>query len=238
MVANFRSYEGQIRLLTSVIAAHPELKLNYKEIHKYFGDSTPDGIQFQFRAIKKDAENMRKGIDPSGKGSAGESTPVTPKSAVPKTPRTAGSRKRSAPSGGKSTVSKKLKDSTAKTTQDISTIVDDDSEGEFPPLAMTPTKKRGSSDKPTQMTREHTTVNLDTNETPSLQSAQITTPDDEDELRILTPADAGAAFSFSQSAPNVSASFNTHTTPWSHGNAYFTVSTQESYIADGYEDEC
>lgn len=30
MVANFRSYEGQIRLLTSVIAAHPELKLNYK----------------------------------------------------------------------------------------------------------------------------------------------------------------------------------------------------------------
>lgn len=30
MVANFRSYEGQLRLLTAVIAAHPDLKLNYK----------------------------------------------------------------------------------------------------------------------------------------------------------------------------------------------------------------
>lgn len=30
MPANFRSYEGQLRLLTAVIAAHPELRLNYK----------------------------------------------------------------------------------------------------------------------------------------------------------------------------------------------------------------
>lgn len=30
MPANFRSYEGQLRLLTAVVAAHPELKLNYK----------------------------------------------------------------------------------------------------------------------------------------------------------------------------------------------------------------
>lgn len=30
MPANFRTYEGQSRLLTAVIAAHPGLKLNYK----------------------------------------------------------------------------------------------------------------------------------------------------------------------------------------------------------------
>lgn len=34
MVANFRSYEGQLRLLTAVVAAHPELKLNYKGTSK------------------------------------------------------------------------------------------------------------------------------------------------------------------------------------------------------------
>lgn len=28
--ANFRTYEGQNRLLTAIIAAHPDLKLNYK----------------------------------------------------------------------------------------------------------------------------------------------------------------------------------------------------------------
>lgn len=30
MPANFKTYEAQARLLAAVIAAHPELKLNYK----------------------------------------------------------------------------------------------------------------------------------------------------------------------------------------------------------------
>ncbi|KAG6012286.1 hypothetical protein E4U54_007627 [Claviceps lovelessii] len=116
--ANYKTYEAQARLLRAVVAAHPEVKWNYKaiaacygsdmsehalnhrfrkiraqslviklgrergfdmrdlcvdenklpstqervdqkNIAKYFGQSTADGIQFQFRAYKKDAETLR-----------------------------------------------------------------------------------------------------------------------------------------------------------------------------------
>lgn len=131
-----------------------------------------------------------------------------------------------------------MKESATKTAPDFIAGLDDDSDEDFPLLTLTPTKKSGSANKQTKGAREHGTVNLDTNEAPSLQSAQATTPDDEDELRILTPADAGAAFSFSQSAPHASASFDTHASTWSHGNARFADPTDEPYIADEYEDEC
>ncbi|KAH7318684.1 hypothetical protein B0I35DRAFT_409535 [Stachybotrys elegans] len=116
--ANYKSYEAQARMVRAIVAAHPEVKWNYKEIcacygsdmtehalnhrlrrlraqcaivregrlqgydmkdlgpiddlpqkqedvdktniAKYFGESTADGIQFQFRAIKKDADQLRK----------------------------------------------------------------------------------------------------------------------------------------------------------------------------------
>ncbi|KAL2760828.1 hypothetical protein ACRALDRAFT_2024729 [Sodiomyces alcalophilus JCM 7366] len=113
--SNFKSYEAQARLLRAIIAAHPEVKWNHKEICKFygsdmteyalqhrfrtlkrhadvvfqaandhnmdcrtipadlpkdqnqiariFGSSTPDGIQFQFRSIKKDADAMRTAAD-------------------------------------------------------------------------------------------------------------------------------------------------------------------------------
>ncbi|EGR44958.1 uncharacterized protein TRIREDRAFT_111604 [Trichoderma reesei QM6a] len=116
--ANYKTYEAQARMVRAIVAAHPEVKWNYKEIAacygsdmsehalnhrfrrlraqavivregrkegfdmkdmipdgdlpvtqeaveknniaKYFGESTPDGIGFQFRGIKKDAETLRK----------------------------------------------------------------------------------------------------------------------------------------------------------------------------------
>ncbi|KAG6000805.1 hypothetical protein E4U21_005003 [Claviceps maximensis] len=116
--ANYKSYEAQARMVRAMVAAHPEVKWNYKaiaacygsdmsehalnhrfrkiraqslviklgrergfdmrdlcadetqlpltqeavdqkNIAKYFGQSTADGIQFQFRAYKKDAEKLR-----------------------------------------------------------------------------------------------------------------------------------------------------------------------------------
>lgn len=35
MVANFRTEDAQRRLLTAVIAAHPELKLNFKGRYRF-----------------------------------------------------------------------------------------------------------------------------------------------------------------------------------------------------------
>ncbi|KAH8733360.1 hypothetical protein BGZ61DRAFT_528665 [Ilyonectria robusta] len=117
--ANYKTYEAQARMVRAIVAAHPEVKWNYKEIAacygtdmtdhalnhrfrrlraqaivirdgraqgfdmkdmstddnflpktqenvdkhniaKYFGQSTADGIQFQFRTIKKDAEQLRQ----------------------------------------------------------------------------------------------------------------------------------------------------------------------------------
>ncbi|RFU73663.1 hypothetical protein TARUN_8586 [Trichoderma arundinaceum] len=116
--ANYKTYEAQARMVRAIVAAHPEVKWNYKDITacygsdmtehalnhrfrrlraqsvivreglkqgydpkylnpdgnlpatqeaveknniaKYFGQSTADGIQFQFRGIKKDADLLRK----------------------------------------------------------------------------------------------------------------------------------------------------------------------------------
>ncbi|KJZ80530.1 hypothetical protein HIM_00380 [Hirsutella minnesotensis 3608] len=116
--ANYKTYEAQARMVRAIVAAHPDVKWNYKEIAacygsdmtehalnhrfrrlraqahiihlarpqgydmknmmnvddlpttkeavevnniaKYFGQSTADGIQFQFRGIKRDAEKLRQ----------------------------------------------------------------------------------------------------------------------------------------------------------------------------------
>ncbi|KAM0324096.1 hypothetical protein ACHAQA_008286 [Verticillium albo-atrum] len=149
---NFKSYEAQARLLRAIIAAHPEVKWNYKaivdfygsdmsesalehrfrvfkthadvvrqarhqkvdcknvpaelpkdkkEIARMFGGSTADGIQFQFRAIKQDANTLKTTVNSGGdaasalnlstasgmstprggKGSASASTPASKRSA-------------------------------------------------------------------------------------------------------------------------------------------------------------
>lgn len=88
MPANFRSYEGQLRLLTAVIAAHPELRLNYKgksaisssrnqrsptslpstvrlvltrpDIATHYGsDWSASGVEHFFRPIKKNGQAIQ-----------------------------------------------------------------------------------------------------------------------------------------------------------------------------------
>ncbi|KAL4726056.1 hypothetical protein ACLX1H_006732 [Fusarium chlamydosporum] len=146
--ANYKTYEAQARMVRAIVAAHPEVKWNYKEIAacygsdmtehalnhrfrkvrastqlihiaraqgfdmkdltadenllpstqqaidkkniaKYFGQSTTDGIQFQFRAIKKDAEALRQTANNggdvagclnlgAGSGPSGPNTPSKP----------------------------------------------------------------------------------------------------------------------------------------------------------------
>ncbi|MBE3041054.1 hypothetical protein IMZ48_00390 [Candidatus Bathyarchaeota archaeon] len=80
------------------------------DICKYFGESTTDGIQFQFRSIKKDAQSLRGAVDngedptaalsftagtPSSKRSPAKSTPGTGRSTA--TVKSTGGRKRKAP---------------------------------------------------------------------------------------------------------------------------------------------
>lgn len=88
MPANFRSYEGQLRLLTAVIAAHPDLRLNYKgkfavhltpfpsiytshpslvrlvltrpDIANHYGsDWSASGVEHFFRPIKKNGKAIQ-----------------------------------------------------------------------------------------------------------------------------------------------------------------------------------
>ncbi|TAQ86433.1 hypothetical protein B7494_g5243 [Chlorociboria aeruginascens] len=66
---NWKSYESTVRLLSAVIAAHPDLKLNYDEIAKYFGDGLKyKGAWNRLSIINRNAEALRSavhaGIDP------------------------------------------------------------------------------------------------------------------------------------------------------------------------------
>ncbi|EFY97304.2 hypothetical protein X797_006186 [Metarhizium robertsii] len=152
--ANYKTYEAQARMVRAIVAAHPDVKWNYKEIAacygsdmtehalnhrfrrlraqaliiregrpqgfdmkhlsvednmptaqdavdktniaKYFGQSTADGIQFQFRGIKKDADQLRQTHSSGGDVAnclslpSGTSTPTRATAAA----RTPGSRKR------------------------------------------------------------------------------------------------------------------------------------------------
>ena len=80
---NFLEYFKVIPFITwPLLSTHAD-KFNL-DIAKYFGQSTGDGIQFQFRGIKKDAEMLRK-VDRDGGDVAnclplggGSSAPVTP----------------------------------------------------------------------------------------------------------------------------------------------------------------
>ncbi|KAF6841644.1 hypothetical protein CPLU01_00316 [Colletotrichum plurivorum] len=191
---NFKSYEAQARLLRAIVAAHPEVRWNYKEIvkhygsdmtehalnhrfraikahvkvvqdavaqgidcvdipgdlpkgkediAKFFGESTADGIQFQFRSIKKDADSLKhtanSGGNPAtvlsltGAGpSSAHSTPRKPaRTPSSKTPRASG--------GGRSTVKKQP----VIKTQPMSDEEDaEDEDVDYNALEDTPSKSR------------------------------------------------------------------------------------------------
>ncbi|PNH30647.1 hypothetical protein VD0002_g6759 [Verticillium dahliae] len=140
---NFKTYEAQARLVRAMIAAHPEVKWNYKvivdlfgsdmtefalehrfralkahadvvrqareqnvdckdvpadlpkdkkEIARMFGSSTADGIQFQFRAIKQDANTLRATVNSGGNPASVLSLGPGSTASTPRGPRaTAGS---------------------------------------------------------------------------------------------------------------------------------------------------
>ncbi|KAK2069584.1 hypothetical protein P8C59_004146 [Phyllachora maydis] len=59
---NFRTYDAQQRLIVAMLAAHPEFRPNMGEIQKHFGESTADGLGFQFRNLKTLAKQVRDGV--------------------------------------------------------------------------------------------------------------------------------------------------------------------------------
>ncbi|KEY65467.1 hypothetical protein S7711_08307 [Stachybotrys chartarum IBT 7711] len=178
--ANYKSYEAQARMVRAIVAAHPDVKWNYKEITacygsdmtehalnhrfrrlrahcsiiregrkegldmkdllldlpdkqeavdknniaKYFGESTADGIQFQFRGIKKDVQRL-KDVEKAGGDVArclnlgagtGTGTAVSTPTHI-KAPR---------PSGSRSTGGKRKNTSPIKRSQSDDEDMDDD----------------------------------------------------------------------------------------------------------------
>ncbi|KAK6351082.1 hypothetical protein TWF718_004255 [Orbilia javanica] len=56
--------ENYVKLLAALLAAHPELKLNYHNIAVYFGDgATYDAIEKRMRLIRNQANELRKEVE-------------------------------------------------------------------------------------------------------------------------------------------------------------------------------
>ncbi|KAK3308795.1 uncharacterized protein B0T15DRAFT_118892 [Chaetomium strumarium] len=148
---NFKTYEAQLRLLAAIVASMPQpWKFDFKEIHKLFGESTPDGISWQMRAVKQGANVLKtardNGEDPvaaftdhlyKGDGSRGAGTPATPKhrtTSLTKRARSAGK----APASGTTPASKRRKaDVKAKEEWEDD---EDSPEVDYDELDTTPTK--------------------------------------------------------------------------------------------------
>ncbi|KAM7198109.1 hypothetical protein V8F20_006354 [Naviculisporaceae sp. PSN 640] len=67
---NFKTYEAMSRLIAALLAAHPELKPNYREIAKcYGGTQTASALEHRFRPLRAAAQALRimvdKGQDPA-----------------------------------------------------------------------------------------------------------------------------------------------------------------------------
>lgn len=163
-----------------------------------------------------------------GKGvSAAPSTPSGDKN-VPKTPRTTGGRKRAAPSTGKSTANKKNK---AASRPETMYYDGDDSENEHPPLDITPTRSLVDEDKlhAYQQMMADSAARV---APPDLAPAQAASPeDDDDDVKIVTPADVAHSFEPAQS-------FSTGT--GYHPNAFYgnAHSNAHKFEDDEAFDEC
>ncbi|GKT77875.1 hypothetical protein ColTof4_10298 [Colletotrichum tofieldiae] len=193
--ANFKTYEAQARLLRAIVAAHPEVKWNYKdiqkfygsdmtkdalnhrfrairnhiwtlqqadeqgvdckdipvdlpkekkEIAKFFGESTTDGIQFQFRGIKKDAESLKQTANSGGNPATALSLPASANSSAfstPRKPRTPSTKTRVS-GGGRSTTAKKVKQVKPTPVSVSEEDEEEDEEVDYNELEDTPSKSR------------------------------------------------------------------------------------------------
>lgn len=144
---------------------------------------------------------------------------------MPKTPRTTGGRKRAAPSTGKSNASKKSKVAAIKS-ENIYEI-DDDSDNEHPPLDITPSRSLVNEDK--VRAYEQMMADAAARVPPlDLAPAQAASPeeDDDDDVKIVTPADVAHSFEPAHS--------------FSTGNGYhandFYTDTQHQSAYKSYED--
>ncbi|KAL3454678.1 hypothetical protein BJX65DRAFT_301314 [Aspergillus insuetus] len=94
-MVNWKSIENQQRLVATLLAANPGLKLDYPKMAAIFGQgATNDTIEYQFRKYRRQADELkretaRQGASlsdiPRGRASAPVSTSTTPR-----TPRTGG----------------------------------------------------------------------------------------------------------------------------------------------------
>jgi ssRNA-specific RNase YbeY (16S rRNA maturation enzyme) len=51
--ANYKTYEAQARMVRAIVAAHPEIKWNYKEIAACYGsDMTDHALNHRFRKVR------------------------------------------------------------------------------------------------------------------------------------------------------------------------------------------
>ncbi|KAK0739572.1 hypothetical protein B0T21DRAFT_144422 [Apiosordaria backusii] len=60
---DFKSAIVQQRLLAALIASQQGMSIDYKNLQKYFGGSTDQGLQYQFRAIKQQANVLKDAVD-------------------------------------------------------------------------------------------------------------------------------------------------------------------------------
>lgn len=162
-----------------------------------------------------------------GKAVAGApSTPGGDKNA-PKTPRHSGGRKRAAPSTGHATGSKKPK---VLVKSENTYDGDEGSDNEHPPLDITPSRVLVDEDK----TRAYEQMMADSAARvapPDLAPAQAATPeDDDDDLKIVTPADVAHSFGPAQSFSTGPAGY--------HSNAFYGNADDEKSYEQPAFDEC
>lgn len=137
--------------------------------------------------------------------------------------------------------SKKAKQESAKKViEGLSADLEDDSDNDLAPLDLTPTKPRINEQKLREYQLAQGWIPADP---PALDSAQAAaTPEDDDDLKIVTPADAGPNFSFAQSntwsssAGGGGAMPNWDANPFHSGNSYISGEAQKG-VEFEFEDD-
>jgi hypothetical protein len=117
--------------------------INVPEIHKYFGDSTPQGLEFQFREKRREAKALREGLAIAGALNSGDSPQFaqsSKSSSMVSTPQSGMKRKTMLTTPTSRTPSSKR---TKKVVKYAETDTDkNDEEVDYEQLDQTPTRKK------------------------------------------------------------------------------------------------